>query len=61
MSQPGELNYCCVNGFNLYFINISFLSVRLLIWKPVVCLKSATFLGNRGCVAVASFLGVPSA
>jgi hypothetical protein len=25
------------------------LSVRLLIWKPVACLKSVTFLGNFGC------------
>jgi hypothetical protein len=38
----------------------SFLSVRLLIWKPVACLKSATFLRNCGYVAIASFLGVPS-
>jgi hypothetical protein len=29
-------------------------------WKQVACLKPATFLGNCGCVAVASFLGVPS-
>jgi hypothetical protein len=40
--------------------NVSFLSVRLLIWKPVACLKSAIFLGNCACVAVASFLGVPT-
>jgi hypothetical protein len=33
----------------------------MLIWKPVACLKSAIFLGNRGCVAVASFLIVPLA
>jgi hypothetical protein len=35
-------------------------SVHLLIWKPAVCLKLVTFLGNSGCVAVASFFGVPS-
>jgi hypothetical protein len=28
--------------------------VRLLIWKQVVCLRSAIFLENRGCVPVAS-------
>jgi hypothetical protein len=38
---------------------LSSLSVRLLISKPVACLKWATFLENFGCVAVASFLGVP--
>jgi hypothetical protein len=42
------------------YSNISFLSVRLLIWKPVAYLKSVTFLGNCNCVAVASFFGVPS-
>jgi hypothetical protein len=29
-------------------------------WKPVACLKSVTSLRSCGCVAVASFLGVPS-
>jgi hypothetical protein len=29
--------------------NISFLSVHLLIWKPVACLKSVTFLKNCSC------------
>jgi hypothetical protein len=33
-------------------------SVRLLIWTPVVCLKSATFPRNCGCVAVPSFFDV---
>jgi hypothetical protein len=42
------------------YSNISFLSVCLLIWKPAACLKLVIFLGNCGCVAVASFLGVPS-
>jgi hypothetical protein len=37
-----------------------FLSVRLLTWKPVASLKSATCLEYCGCVALASFLGVPS-
>jgi hypothetical protein len=40
--------------------NMSFLSVHLQIWKPVACLKPVKFLGSCGCVAVASFLGVPS-
>jgi hypothetical protein len=35
--------------------------MRLLIWKPVACIKWAIFLGNRGCVAVASFFNVPLA
>jgi hypothetical protein len=30
----------------------------MLTWKPVASLKSAIFLGYRGCVADASFLGV---
>jgi hypothetical protein len=29
-----------------------------LIWKPVACLKSVKFLGYRGCVTGASFLGL---
>jgi hypothetical protein len=42
------------------YTNISFLCVRLLIWKPVAFLKSVIFLGNCGCVVVGMFLGVPS-
>jgi hypothetical protein len=40
------------------YSNISLLSVLMLIWKPVACLKSVTFLGSYVCVAVASFFGV---
>jgi hypothetical protein len=32
----------------------------VLLWKPVARFKSAIFLGNSGCVAVASFFGVRS-
>jgi hypothetical protein len=34
--------------------DISFRSVRLLIWKLVTCLKSVMFLRNFSCIAVAS-------
>jgi hypothetical protein len=41
----------------VFFSNISFLIVFLLLWKPVSFLKSLTFLGSCGCVAVDIFFG----
>jgi hypothetical protein len=43
---------------HLRWSNVSFLSVRLLTWKPIECLKSVTFLGSSGCFPVDSFFAL---